>query len=548
MNRKRQYKKIFLIILGMFLVLGSSSIGALDGAQLEELVSGVVLIQPAMQADDGTYQPVGLSGSGTIIDKENGLILTNYHVSVLTQDIPQIGLRSGYIFEKYLISITTAPDQSPKPTFFAEFREGDKEKDLAVLKITETTSGKKPNLDDISVFEWKNEKMWRSVKDVHLNDDLIILGYPPYAVVAPHQLTITITRGNVSGFFNNSETISFPRAWVKTDAEISFGNSGGTAIDKEGRFFGIPTAFMEDPSQKTSLGLLRPVDLADVHVEAVKANPDKRPAGPQAGGADGTGGRRPEQPGPGGERPGPSRPAPGDSGPSDGGILETPSMSIGRVVISTRRPTEGMPSESVEQYRYGDVREIYAYFTYQGFSRGTSFNFKWYLNNQLIVDNTFPWEQGEQGAYALPLLRDDGAAFPTGTYGLRITVNGRELGKGSFEIIEGGSGGGQMIGLAGKVKSADTGKPIPGAAVAFLKPGVTVKDFMAKQSEEQIAAGGMTDREGAYRINIPAIAGKTYAVVVVADTYQPLLADNGITIKDVSRKTYYLNDILLYRY
>ena len=327
MNRKRQYKKIFLIILGMFLVLGSSSIGALDGAELEELVSGVVLIQPAMQADDGTYQPVGLSGSGTIIDKENGLILTNYHVSVLTQDIPQIGLRSGYIFEKYLISITTAPDQSPKPTFFAEFREGDKEKDLAVLKITETTSGKKPNLDDISVFEWKNEKMWRSVKDVHLNDDLIILGYPPYAVVAPHQLTITITRGNVSGFFNDSETISFSRAWVKTDAEISFGNSGGTAIDKEGRFFGIPTAFMEDPSQKTSLGLLRPVDLADVYVDAVRANPDKRPARPQSGEGQG-------QPDPGGEGPGQ---------PGPGGILESPSMSIGQVVISTQRPEMGMP-------------------------------------------------------------------------------------------------------------------------------------------------------------------------------------------------------------
>ncbi len=538
MNRKIQYKKYILIALGILLLLGSSSIGALDGEQLEELVSAVVLIQPVVKTNDGSFQAVG-SGSGTIIDKEIGLILTNYHVAVLPQDVPQLNLRSGHVFEKYLISITTAPDRPPKPTFYAEFRDGDKAKDLAVIKITETMSGKKPNLEDVSVFEWENEKMWRSVEDVHLNEDLIILGYPPYAVVKPEQLTITITRGNVSGFFNDNEQISFPRAWVKTDAEISFGNSGGTAIDSEGRFFGVPTAFMEDPSQKTSLGLLRPVDLADVHVDAVRANPDKRPARPQSGGRQG-------QPDPGSE--GQAQPGPGGSGQGDGGILESPSMSIGRVVISTQRPEMGMPGESVEQYRYGDVHEIYAFFTYRGFSRNDSFNFKWYLNNQLIVDNTFPWDQGEQGAYALPLLRDDGAAFPTGSYEVRITVNGSELGRGSFEITEGGAGAGEMIGLAGKVKSADTGKAIPGAAVAFLKPGVTVREFMAKQSEDQIAAGGVTDREGAYRVNIPAVVGKTYAVVVVADSYQPLLADNGITIQDVSRKTYYLNDILLYRY
>ena len=53
------------------------------------------------------------------------------------------------------------------------------------------------------------------------------------------------------------------RFWIKTDAAIAHGNSGGTAIDEEGNLVGIPTAvFPGQPDIGERVGLLRPVELA----------------------------------------------------------------------------------------------------------------------------------------------------------------------------------------------------------------------------------------------------------------------------------------------
>jgi len=51
--------------------------------------------------------------------------------------------------------------------------------------------------------------------------------------------TITFTEGAVSGF--TSERAVEGRAWIKTDATIAGGNSGGMAVNAAGELIGIPT-------------------------------------------------------------------------------------------------------------------------------------------------------------------------------------------------------------------------------------------------------------------------------------------------------------------
>src|SRR5262249_44981136 len=53
------------------------------------------------------------------------------------------------------------------------------------------------------------------------------------------------------------------RDWIKTDAAIAHGNSGGTAIDEDGKLVGIPTAVAPGQADLGErVGLVRPVDLA----------------------------------------------------------------------------------------------------------------------------------------------------------------------------------------------------------------------------------------------------------------------------------------------
>ncbi len=69
---------------------------------------------------------------------------------------------------------------------------------------------------------------------VEIGDSLRILGYPGIGGA-----TVTFTNGVVSGFA--SQTGIGERSWIKTDATIAGGNSGGAAFDLNGRLVGIPT-------------------------------------------------------------------------------------------------------------------------------------------------------------------------------------------------------------------------------------------------------------------------------------------------------------------
>ena len=68
------------------------------------------------------------------------------------------------------------------------------------------------------------------------------------------RVTIHATRGIVAGFEHGSVG-----NLIKTDASITQGNSGGAAVDADGKLVGIPTSTVENGSGQS--GFVRPIGL-----------------------------------------------------------------------------------------------------------------------------------------------------------------------------------------------------------------------------------------------------------------------------------------------
>jgi S1-C subfamily serine protease len=162
----------------------------------------------------------GWTGSGSIVSKD-GLILTNAHV-VLSDRY--------YTVQSLVVALTVEQDALPQPTYVAKIMQVDEALDIAVIRIETDLDG---NPVDRSALNLPTVPMGNDDM-LKLGDGIVILGYPSIG-----GSTITITRGEVAGF--TAEEGYGNRAFIKTSATISGGNSGGLAANGEGEIIGIPT-------------------------------------------------------------------------------------------------------------------------------------------------------------------------------------------------------------------------------------------------------------------------------------------------------------------
>jgi len=221
---------------------------ALAGANLSKEIGQrdmpAVVFLLAGDVKAGKLVPV-TSGSGTILTAD-GAILTNHHViydkgQKRLHDFVAVGLLKAY-------------DQAPELTCLAVPSHGliDGDLDLAIVKCEQDLSGK-----PFRAQGWPTIPVGSSKDLVPGVTEIFVIGYP--GVGGP---TINVTRGTVSGFLGKEGGAG--RDWIKTDAAIAHGNSGGTAIDEEGKLVGIPTAvFPGQADLGERVGLLRPVELAE---------------------------------------------------------------------------------------------------------------------------------------------------------------------------------------------------------------------------------------------------------------------------------------------
>jgi S1-C subfamily serine protease len=197
----------------------------------------------------GELRPMA-GGSGTIVDS-GGSILTNHHVLY--------DQHRTRLYDLFLIG---------------RFRALDREPELVCAGVP-GASILRPDLDlalircdsDLNGQPWWPE-FWPAVplgdsKGIVPGEQVWVLGYPDAGGSA-----IRVTAGLVSGWTGEHGGAA-SRAFMRTDAAISPGNSGGTAADRFGRLIGVPTAYRAITAERGGMvtaigkvGLIRPIELA----------------------------------------------------------------------------------------------------------------------------------------------------------------------------------------------------------------------------------------------------------------------------------------------
>jgi S1-C subfamily serine protease len=186
-----------------------------------------------------------LRASAVVISKE-GIVATNYHV--VAQD------KVDRVYDEIYFTI---PSAAVAPSDWQKHRLKlvlvSKAYDLALLRVVSTDPGQFASVD------WPAIELGDS-RHLQLLDDLIVIGFPEKGGTS-----VTVNPGVVEGI----DTVD---SWIKTDARLLLGNSGGAAVNSDGKLIGIPTKVILDTETKDrnrdgevralgGIGFLRPAHL-----------------------------------------------------------------------------------------------------------------------------------------------------------------------------------------------------------------------------------------------------------------------------------------------
>lgn len=159
------------------------------------------------------------TGSGVIVDAENGYIVTNHHV-VDRADEVVVGLADGRRLPATLVG-------------------SDPQVDLAVLRVEG---------DGLAALDFADSSA------VRVGDFVVAIGNP-------FGLESTVTSGIVSALGRTGLGIEGFEAFIQTDASINLGNSGGALVDLAGKLVGINTAIVSPGRGSVGIGFAIPSDL-----------------------------------------------------------------------------------------------------------------------------------------------------------------------------------------------------------------------------------------------------------------------------------------------
>ncbi|HMG35202.1 MAG TPA: trypsin-like peptidase domain-containing protein [Blastocatellia bacterium] len=231
-------------------------------SRVRQAIAATALVLVRSSGDAGESRPRG----SAVIVRSDGIAVTNLHVLV--------DARSGKPYDEIVLSL--GPDESNQHAvrYKAVVLLIDRESDLALLRIDNTSGegsqSRKLVMPTVEMGDSDNIK---------LLDDIFIIGYPEKGGV-----TVTVNRGVVEG---KDALLN----WIKTDARLIHGNSGGAAVDSAGRLIGIPTkvvadvqpidrdgdGFPDDYRRFGAVGFLRPSRLVAVMLDRLGREQDQTP-------------------------------------------------------------------------------------------------------------------------------------------------------------------------------------------------------------------------------------------------------------------------------
>ncbi len=161
-------------------------------------------------------------GSGVIIDKDKGYVLTNNHV-IDKADTIMVTLNDGRQFKAQLLGT-------------------DPEADVAVIQIP---------ADDLTELPIANSNALR------VGDFVVAIGNP-------FGLGQTVTSGIISALGRTGLGIEGYEDFIQTDASINPGNSGGALVNLRGEFVGMNTAILAPSGGNVGIGFAIPSNMAIV--------------------------------------------------------------------------------------------------------------------------------------------------------------------------------------------------------------------------------------------------------------------------------------------
>jgi S1-C subfamily serine protease len=185
-------------------------------------------LSPAERVAAATVELTGQrsgGGSATCISPR-GLLLSCRHVLRDPEEPGQLQ-RDGI-----LVAFNRSLDRPPAQCYVARVIYDDVTLDMALLELTEDVFGRALPAD--------LALPWVALGDsdaLRLGEPVTVFGYPQEGSEFT-RTPVILSRGSVSGF----ESAGGQRSWIKTDAWIGPGHSGGTVVDKDYQLVAVPAA------------------------------------------------------------------------------------------------------------------------------------------------------------------------------------------------------------------------------------------------------------------------------------------------------------------
>ncbi|MBK7894134.1 MAG: serine protease [Candidatus Promineifilaceae bacterium] len=450
-------------------------------APIERLQAATVQIF-AKQVVNGRLQTIW-TGSGTILSPD-GVILTNAHVAApsapgLATLYNDPELLFGEEPDQLVVALSDSADRPPSEAYIAELAAADGSLDLAVIKITADLDG---NPLDTSTLDLPFVEIGDS-NSIRLGDEIRILGYP-----GAGGETITFTRGNVAGF--ESQTRVGDRAWIKTDATISPGNSGGLGVNAAGQIIGVPSFGQE--AIGGAINRMRAINYALPLLEAAAAN----------------------------------------------GSYASPYVVSGTGQEAFTLITWADDFSDADQCAIGE-RSSYpsnttlavAIFSYSGLTDGQQVLIAWWLDDEIMSTSVYEWSEGASGDCTAFYFHNYGDPIPNGTYSVEIYagdglefVGVAETAVGSTTATNSNntttttsSGSKTGVTVEGEILDADSGKPLSGAVIFILQPGTDLDAWLENPTDADVYTYAETDQKGYFflpqslqrGVEYPGVAGLT---------------------------------------
>lgn len=343
-----------------------------------ELARSVVQVQ----ALDGTgiAAKVVRGGSGVVVDKAQGLILTSYGI---VAPFKADGTRA------YAMIAVGAANGSGPPEFQATLVSANPAFDFAVLRIGAPREGvTNPQFDPI-------EAVLADTSALKRGDRLRLFAQAS----TDRSQAIQTTTTSIAGF--RGDGAGEARAWLKLDGRVPGTVVGGPAFDQSGLLIGLGSQLAYDPG--APVAQVRPLARAiDVINAARSGGADARYNAPLA-------------------HPDPVSGAGTAAAATDSVVISRPAFAANVL--------EGQGYRDLFDYTStfgGDTGELQYEFATQGIAQGAAVQERWYLNGvqQDSLSSSYSWNSGNFAVVSDRLATPNARNIPNGTWTLEVWVAG----------------------------------------------------------------------------------------------------------------------------